>query len=157
MSKKQSRHYGFTLVELIVVIIIIAVLASMALPLAETTIKREKEIMLRRSLRAIRQALDEYRDFVEKNKIEMDEDQYGLPEKLDDLVEGIEYRDKNNKLKIKKFLRRIPPDPMTDSTDWGLRSYQDKANSRRWGEENVWDVFSKSDQKALDGSFYKDW
>jgi general secretion pathway protein G len=157
MMLRKPRHHGFTLIELIVVVIIIAVLASVAIPLAETTIKREKEIQLRRSLRTIRQALDDYRDFVEKNKIQLDEDRYGLPEKLDELVEGLEYRDKNNRAKVKKFLRHSPLDPRTGSSDWGLKSYQDKTGSRRWGEENIWDVYTKSEQKALDGSYYKDW
>ena len=153
----QHRLDGFTIIELIIVVIIIAVLASVAIPMAETTIKREKELMLRRNLRTIRMALDEYKGFVEKNNIEMDEDRYGLPEKLEDLLNGIEYRDKKNNLRIKKFLRRIPLDPMTGSLDWGLRSYQDKSDSRRWGEENVWDVYTKSAGKALDDTYYKDW
>ena len=81
----------------------------------------------------------------------------GFPEKLEDLVEGIEYRDKKNNERIKKFLRRIPIDPMTDSYDWGLKSYQDKRKSTHWGGENIWDVYTKSEQKALDGTVYKDW
>ncbi len=148
---------GFTLIELIVVIVIISVLASVAIPIFETSIQREKEIELRRALRTIRQAIDEYKEFVIKNKIKLDEDQYFYPKTLDDLVKGVEYRDKKNKLRIKKFLRRIPKDPMTNSFDWGLRSYQDKKDSRSWGGENVWDVYTKSEKKALDGSYYKDW
>ncbi|MCK4819633.1 prepilin-type N-terminal cleavage/methylation domain-containing protein [bacterium] len=153
----QKGNTGFTLVELIIVVIIISLLAVVAVPMVETTIKRGKEINLRRSLRTIRIAIDDYKKFIEENKINLDEDRYQLPEKLEELVKGIEYRDKKNNLKIKKFLRRIPIDPMTSSTDWGLRSYQDKPDSRRWGGENVWDVFTKSEQRALDSTYYKDW
>lgn len=153
----SNKDSGFTLVELIIVVIIISVLAAVAVPMVETSIKRGKEIQLRRNLRMIRSAIDEYRDFVEKNKINLDEDRYGLPESLEELVTGIEYRDKSNKSRLKKFLRRIPVDPLTNSPEWGLRSYQDKPTSSRWGGENIWDVFTKSEQKALDGSEYQDW
>jgi len=153
----MKRIKGFTLIELIVVIVIISVLASVAIPIFESSIQREKEIELRRALRTIRQAIDEYKDFVIKNKIKLDEDQYSYPKTLDDLVKGIEYRDKKNKLRIKKFLRKIPIDPITNSFDWGLRAYQDKRDSTSWGGENVWDVYTKSEKKALDGSYYKDW
>lgn len=153
----QKSSTGFTLVELIIVVIIISLLAAVAVPMVETSIKRGKEITLRRNLRLIRSAIDGYKKFTEENKITLDEDRYLLPEDLEELVSGIEYRDKKNNLKIKKFLRRIPIDPMTGSTDWGLRSYQDKSSSRRWGGENVWDVFTKSEKQALDGSYYKDW
>jgi general secretion pathway protein G len=153
----RSPEKGFTLIELIIVLIIISTLAAVAIPMIETTVKREKEIQLRRNLRILRIAIDEYKDFVEKHKIKLDEDRYGYPEKLEDLVEGIEYRDKKNNERIKKFLRRIPIDPMTDSYDWGLKSYQDKRKSTHWGGENIWDVYTKSEQKALDGTVYKDW
>ena len=153
----QKSSTGFTLVELIIVVIIISLLAAVAVPMVETSIKRGKEITLRRNLRLIRSAIDGYKKFTEENKITLDEDRYLLPEDLEELVSGIEYRDKKNNLKIKKFLRRIPIDPMTGSTEWGLRSYQDKSSSRRWGGENVWDVFTKSEKQALDGSYYKDW
>ena len=148
---------GFTLIELIIVVVIISILAAVAIPLVETSVKREKEIQLRRNLRMLRTAIDEYRDFVEEHKIKLEEDRYGLPERLEELVEGIEYRDKKNNERIKKFLRRIPIDPMTNSYDWGLKSYQDKRKSTHWGGENIWDVYTKSEQKALDGSIYKDW
>lgn len=156
MGAKRERK-GFTLVELIVVMVIISVLAVVAVPIVETTIKREREILLRRNLRTIRTALDEYKKFVEKHKVEVDEDTHGYPEELKQLVEGVEYKDKKGNEKIKKFLRRIPVDPMTNSLEWGLRSYQDKPGSSQWGGENVWDVYSKSEAKALDGTYYKDW
>ena len=153
---RESKR-GFTLLELIVVIGIIAVLASVSIPMVEVTIKRQKELTLRRNLRIIRMAIDEYKKFVDDNKIEVDDDTYGFPEKLESLVTGIEYRDKQNEEKIKKFLRRIPIDPMTHSFDWGMRSYQDDRDANYWGGENVWDVYTKSGRKALDGSNYKDW
>ncbi len=148
---------GFTLVELVVVIAIISVLAIIAIPVVETSVKREKEIQLRRNLRIIRIAIDDYKDFVEKHKIKLDEERYGFPDKLETLVKVIEYKDKKNKSKIKKFLRKVPVDPMTNSYEWGLRSYQDKRDSTHWGGENVWDIYTKSERRALDGTYYKDW
>lgn len=156
MVRKRDKA-GFTLIELIVVVVIISVLAAISIPMVKTSIQREKEIQLRRSLRMIRSAIDEYKEFVEKNKIKVDEESYGYPETLEDLVEGIEYRDRKNNKQIKKFLRKIPPDPITNSLQWGLRSYQDDRDSEEWGGENVWDVYTKSEKKALDESFYKDW
>jgi len=155
MKKKTEK--GFTLLEMIVVVVIIAVLAAVAVPMVETSVKREKEIELRRSLRTIRTAIDDYRKFVEENNIKMDEDTYNYPEELEDLVKGIEYKDEKAEEKIKKFLRSIPFDPMTNSTEWGMRSYQDKRDENSWGGENVWDVYTKSERKALDGTYYKDW
>ncbi len=155
------RNKGFTLIEMLIVILIISVLAAVAVPMVETSIKREKEIELRRSLRIIRMAIDEYRQFVEENKIQMDEDTYNYPPDLEDLVKGIEYKDKKGDVHIKKFLRRIPIDPMGSSYDydneWGKRSYQDDRDSSSWGGENVWDVYTKSERTALDGTKYKDW
>lgn len=155
MRKKPEK--AFTLLEMIVVVVIIAVLAAVALPMVETSVKREKEIELRRSLRTIRMAIDDYKKFVEDNTIKMDEDTYNYPEELEDLVKGIEYKDEKGEEKIKKFLRSIPIDPMTNSIEWGMRSYQDKRDENSWGGENVWDVYTKSERKALDGTYYKDW
>ena len=156
MRKKESCK-GFTLLEMIITVIIIATLAAVAVPMVETSVKREKEIELRRNLRTIRMAIDEYKKFVEENNLKLDEDTYNYPEELEELVEGLEYKDQNADEKIKKFLRSIPIDPMTNSTEWGLRSYQDKRDSHSWGGENVYDVYTKSDRKALDGTFYKEW
>lgn len=154
---RSAGRGGFTLIEVITVTVIIAILAVAAIPLAHNAFQREKEIDLRRALRILRSAIDEYKKFVEENKIEVDEDTYGYPEKLELLITGIEYKDKKNKTRVAKFLRRIPLDPITGSTEWGLRSYQDKLGSRNWGGQNVWDVYCDSNKKALDGTYYQDW
>jgi len=156
-QRAAGRERGFTLIEVITVTLIIAVLAAAAIPLAHHAFQREKEIELRRALRLMRSAIDEYRKFCEENKIDVDDDSYGYPEKLEDLVNGVQYKDKKNKSRIAKFLRRIPLDPITASNEWGLRSYQDKLDSRNWGGQNVWGVYCDSSQKALDGTFYRDW
>ncbi|MDQ1354291.1 MAG: ral secretion pathway protein [Acidobacteriota bacterium] len=154
---RTKTEKGFTLIEMIIVVVIISVLAAVAIPMVETSVKRDKELELRRSLRTIRTAIDEYKKFIEDNNIKMDEDTYNYPEELEDLVKGIEYKDEKGEEKIKKFLRSLPIDPMTNSDEWGMRSYQDKRDENSWGGENVWDVFTKSERKALDGTYYKDW
>ena len=153
---------GFTIAEMIVTLALVAILAMSALPLGKTALKRQNEIELQRALRLMREAIDAYKKLADEKKIEIDEDTEGYPPTLEVLVKGIEVQDKEAKgtarsRKTVKFLRRIPKDPMTNSTDWGLRSYQDDFDSDVWGEENVYDVYTKSPAVALDGTKYKDW
>jgi len=155
--QNTGSRRGFTLIEVITVTVIIGILAVAAIPLAHNAFQREKEIDLRRALRTLRTAIDAYKKFVEENKIEVDEDTYGYPEKLELLITGIEYKDRKNKTRLVRFLRRIPLDPISGSSNWGLSSYQDKLGSRHWGGQNVWDVYCDSNKKALDGTYYRDW
>ena len=157
MVHHKNRIKGFTLIELLIVMLIISILAVVAIPMVETSVKRNKEILLRRNLRTIITAIDTYRKFVIENNVEFDEDTYGFPEELEDLIDGVEYKDKQGEERIQKFLRKIPVDPMTNSYEWGMRSYQDERDSSSWGGENVYDVYTKSERKALDGTYYKEW
>jgi general secretion pathway protein G len=158
--KKQANSENlkaFTLIELLTVIFIIALLASITIPVVETSVKRGQELELRRALRKLRIAIDDYKIFVEENKIKVDEDSYDYPPDLEILVKGIEYKDKDGKEKIHKFIRRIPKDPFSGTTEWGLLSYEDDQDSSSWGGDNVYDVYSKSQLTALDGSKYREW
>lgn len=146
---------GFTLIELILTVTIIGILTALAVPLARNTIKREKEVALRQELREIRTAIDKYKEASDRGFIQVKLGTEGYPESLDVLVDGVPMVGAVDK-KL-KFLRRIPEDPMTGSTDWGLRSYQDDPKSQSWGGQNVFDVYTKSDGTALDGTKYRDW
>lgn len=160
MLQIYSRKKGFTLVELTVTLAIIAILAVAALPLAKVAVKRGKEIELRRNLRLIREALDAYKKLADEDKFEVDEDSEGYPPDLETLVEGVEITDTvddKEVTKIIKFLRRIPRDPMTNSYEWGLRSYQDDFDTDTWGGENVYDVYTRFQGTALDGTRYREW
>jgi general secretion pathway protein G len=164
MMASRSLCRGFTLVEMIVALTILSILAWSALPLTKIAIQREREVELRRNLRLIREAIDAYKKLSDEKKIEVKEDTEGYPPTLDVLVKGVEVQGqqdqsggKSKGKKIVKFLRRIPEDPMTGTTDWGLRSTQDPSDSDKWGEENVYDVYTKSQAKALDGTRYRDW
>ncbi len=154
-----QKNKGFTLVEMIITLTILAVLAGAVIPLAKVAVKREKEIELRRNLRIIREAIDAYKKLADEKRIEVEDDTEGYPPTLEVLIEGVELKEGNeeSETKIMKFLRRIPKDPMTNSTDWGLRSYQDDPDSDNWGGENVYDIYTKSLGTALDGTKYKDW
>jgi general secretion pathway protein G len=157
----RSSRKGFTLVELLIVLLVLSVLTWVALPLTKVAVQRGKEIELRRSLRLVRGAIDGYKKLADEKKFEFDEETEGYPPTLEILVEGIEIKDQaeggETRTRIVKFLRRIPKDPMTGSTEWGLRSYQDDPDTDSWGEENVYDVYTRSQAKALDGSRYRDW
>ena len=143
---------GLTLVELIITVAIIGILASAALPVARFQVKRERERELRRDLWEVRDAIDRYKDAADRGAIQIKADSMGYPPDLQTLVDGVEVQDK----KV-RFLRAIPVDPMTHSTDWGLRSNQDDADSASWGGQNVFDVYTKSDDTALDGTKYNTW
>jgi general secretion pathway protein G len=151
-SRRVGAPRGFTLVELIVATTILVILTTLAIPLARVTIKREKESLLRRDLWEMRDAIDRYKDAADRGTFQTKVGSQGYPPDLDTLVKGVDVKGK--KL---KFLRRIPVDPMTDSADWGLRSMQDDPDSDSWGGDNVFDVYTKSQAQALDGSYYKDW
>jgi general secretion pathway protein G len=150
-----ARHRGFTLIELIMAVMVISILVGLAVPLARNSIKREKEFALRAALREMRTAIDKFKDASDRGFIMVKIDTEGYPEKLEVLVEGVQMVGQVDK-KL-KFLRRIPIDPMTNSTEWGQRSYQDDPKSNSWGGQNVFDVFSKSEGTAFDGTKYKEW
>ena len=161
MLRTADRNKGFTLVELMTAAGIVAVLAVLAIPLAKVAAKRSNEIELRRNLRIIRQAIDEYKKLADENKFEVENDSEGYPPTLETLVEGVEVsesdEDGSEVIRTVKFLRRIPMDPMTKSYEWGLRSYQDDHDSDSWGGENVYDVYTRHLGTALDGTKYREW
>ena len=150
---------GYTFVELLVVAVVLLILASAALPLAKVSIQRQREVELRRSLREMRVAVDKFKDAVDFGQIaatEVRAGSEGYPPTLETLVEGVPAANDASGRKL-KFLRRIPIDPITGEAEWGLRSYQDKPDATTWGGQNVYDVRSKSEGTALDGTKYRDW
>ena len=149
-SWRQVR--GFSLIELIVATTILLILTSMALPYVQVTIKRDKERELRYDLWMMRDAVDRYKDAAERGAFQQKVDSLGYPADLETLVKGVDIAGK----KV-RFLRKIPVDPMTGRPEWGMRSAQDDAASESWGGQNVFDVYSKSEGTALDGTKYKDW
>ena len=158
-SRCGFESTGYTLVELLIVVTLLMVLASAVLPLAQVTSQRQREAELRRNLREMRTAIDKFKDSVDTGLIpttELRPDNEGYPPDLDTLVDGVAVANDATGRKL-KFLRRIPVDPMTNDTEWGVRSYQDKPDSTSWGGQNVFDVYSKSGGTALDGTKYRDW
>jgi general secretion pathway protein G len=151
-GRSGRRQRGFTLMELIVATMILIILTSMALPLAKVTIKREKEKELRRDLWEMRDAIDRYKDAADRGGFQTKVDSQNYPPTLEDLVKGVDVQGK----KV-RFLRHIPTDPMTGTSEWGMRSMQDDPDSDSWGGQSVFDVYTKSTGEALDGTKYKDW
>jgi len=154
-----AKADGFTFIELLIVSTILMIIASAVMPLARVTSQRQKEAELRQALREIRTAIDKYKDAVDGGLIPSTEIKLGsegYPSELETLVEGVPVANDATGRKL-KFLRRVPIDPMTNSIDWGQRSYQDRPNSVSWGGQNVFDVYTKSQGVALDGTKYKDW
>jgi general secretion pathway protein G len=156
MTNSSSR--GVTYLELVATAAIVMILASAIMPLARVTYTRQKEIELRRALREIRTAVDRYHLAVEQGAIggtDVKVGSEGYPPDLEVLVKGVSRVGAIEK-KL-KFLRRIPVDPMTGTSEWGQRCYQDDPDSTSWCGENVWDVYSKNSGKALDGTPYNAW
>lgn len=164
MRNVFSDNRGLSLVELVITLIILSILAMLVLPSAQMTGKRTKEIELRRNLRVMRTALDDYKKTydkaIEDKKILSSLNKSGYPETLQELVDGTDF---GGALSApKKFLRKIPVDPFhpvlkDGAPEWGLRSYNDKPDSTSWGGEDVFDVYSLSEETAIDGTKYKDW
>ncbi len=145
---------GFTVAELVMVSALIAILAAVALPTSRFMLKRERESELRLDLRLMRNAIDDYKRLADQGMIQVEIGTEGYPKSLDDLVNGVSIVGQVTK---RKFLRRLPIDPTTGKSEWGLRSYQDSPDSTSWGGQNVYDVYSLSEGTALDGTKYKDW
>jgi len=155
----DRRQRGYTFIELLVVSAIVMLLASAIMPLARVTATRQREAELRRALRDMRTAIDRYKDAADAQQIaslEIKVGSEGYPADLQVLVDGVAIQNDATGRKL-KFLRRVPVDPMTHSTDWGKRSYQDNPDASRWGGQNVFDVYTKFEGTALDGTKYRDW
>lgn len=150
-----GKPKGFTLIEMMAVMAIISILAAGIIPLSQTAYKRAKELELRNSLRVIRTALDDYKKLADQKIIPTSASDSGYPKDLNVLVTGVDLGTQTGE--FKKFLRRMPKDPMTEDGEWGKRSYADSPESTIWGGQDVYDVYSLSDRQALDGTYYSEW
>lgn len=150
------KQRGLTLIELIVAFTIMMLLTAMAVPMAKGKVRREKERDLRLALAEMRRAVDKYKDLADAQQIQVKVGTEGYPETLDMLVEGVKLANKADGSTI-RLLRRIPKDPFTGKNEWGMRSVQDDPKSQAWGGQNVFDVYSKTMEKAADGTAYAEW
>jgi len=150
--RKERGQRGLTLIELIAAITILAILTGAAIPVAKIRIKRERETELRHDLWEMRDAIDRYKDAADRGAFQIKLGSEGYPPDLDTLVKGVDVQGKTI-----RFLRRVPIDPMTGKAEWGMRSLQDDPDSTSWGEQNVFDVYTKSTGNALDGTKYSEW
>ncbi len=151
----RRREAGFTMVEVAIVAIMVAILAGMVIPVARYSLRRQKELELRHQLRTMREAIDKYKQLSDAGLIPLEIGGEGYPPDLETLAKGVDLVGQVKKKQ--RFIRRLPIDPMTGKVEWGLRSYQDEPDSFAWGGQNVYDVYSLSEAKALDGTHYKDW
>ena len=154
-SRRRNPEAGMTLIELIIACSILVILASAALPVARYSIVRTKENELHADLREMRDAIDRYKDLADRNLIRVEVGSEGYPPDLETLVKGVQVGASADK-KI-RFLRKIPVDPITGRAEWGLRAVQDDYDSNSWGCKYVFDVYSKSQATAIDGTKYSDW
>ncbi|MBZ5575340.1 MAG: type II secretion system GspH family protein [Acidobacteriia bacterium] len=153
---KRRNQRGLTLVELIVAFTIMLILTAMAVPLARAKVRAERERELRRALDDMRYAIDRYKDYADAGAFgPLKQGTNGYPETLDQLVEGVKLSGPKDQKRV--FLRRIPRDPFTGKAEWGERSDQDDPESTSWGGQNVFDVYSKTSEKAPDGTCYCTW
>jgi general secretion pathway protein G len=155
----KRSEYGFTFLELVIVTAILMILASTIMPMTQVTAQRQREVELRRALREMRTAIDKFKDAVDQGQIpttELEPGSENYPPDLETLVNGVSAANDATGRKL-KFLRKIPIDPMTNSTDWGKRAYQDKPDSQSWGGKNVYDIYTTYQGTALDGTKYRDW
>lgn len=155
LRPRRPASAGFTMVEVAIVAAMISILAAMAVPVARYSLRRQKELELRYELRMIRDTIDKYKQMSDAGLIPLEVGGEGFPPELETLVKGVNLVGQVSKKH--RFMRRIPIDPMTSKTEWGLRSYQDETDSFSWGGQNVYDVYSLSEARALDGTYYKDW
>lgn len=151
-TPRRRSQQGLSLVELIVTFTLLSILAMAIAPVVNLQVKRTRERELRRDLWMMRAAIDRYKDAADRNLVQTKVDSHGYPPDLETLVKGVDVQGKKM-----RFLRKIPIDPMTNTTDWGMRSNQDDPTSDSYGGQAVFDVFTKSTAVALDGTKYVDW
>jgi len=152
------RRAGFTLLELVIAMVVLGILAAAVVPTTQKVVKNRKELELKRVLLEMREAIDRFKRAADEGEIELtDIDQLGYPADFDELVHGVRLRSPDGERRTVRFLRRVPVDPMTGEAVWGMRSVQDEPDSKSWGGENLFDVYSLSDGTALDGTEYSEW
>ena len=152
---RRKRTLGYSLTELVIVVACILILTAAIVPVTRFSVQRQRELELREALRTMRSAIDDYKRLSDQGLIPVDLGTEGYPKSLEVLVEGVDLVGQVKKKR--RFLRKIPIDPMTQKAEWGLRSYQDEPDSHSWGRQNVYDVYTLSDGIALDKTKYKDW
>jgi general secretion pathway protein G len=155
----RKGQRGFSVLELVIVTAILMILASTIMPMAQVTAQRQREVELRRALREMRTAIDKFKDAVDNGQIpttELEPGSENYPPDLETLVNGVSAANDASGRKL-KFLRKVPIDPMTKTTEWGKRAVQDRPDSQSWGGKNVFDVYTTYQGTALDGTKYRDW